>query len=188
MQGIVLTGGQSTRMGTDKGLLRWQHQTWVERAVTLLESFRIPVAVSINPNQYLDYAPLFASNRLIVDDTALPVRGPLSGLLSAHQQFPMDDLLILACDMPGMQAEPIQFLLQQAPADAVLFQQAGRTEALCGIYRRMALQKFAQYYADPRHTNYSLRHALEQVQPIYFELPAAWQACFRNMNRPDDCR
>lgn len=187
MQGIVLTGGQSIRMGTDKGLLRMQHQTWVDRAVTLLESLRIPVAVSINPDQFLNYAALFSPDRLIADDAALPVSGPLTGILSAHLRFPEEDLLILACDMPYMQADPIQFLLQQAPADAVLFQQAGRPEALCGIYRRTALQKFWQYYADARHSNYSLRHALEQVQPLLFELPDAWQACFRNVNSPDDC-
>lgn len=187
MQGIVLTGGQSIRMGTDKGMLRFNHQTWVERAVTLLESFRIPVAVSINPNQYLNYAALFSPGQLIEDDASLTVGGPLRGILSAHLRFPLEDLLVLACDMPCMQAEPIQFLLQQATADAVLFQQAGRPEALCGIYRATALHRLLMYYADAAQTNYSLRHALEQVQPLLFELPDAWQACFRNMNSPHDC-
>lgn len=173
-------------MGADKGLLRSGHQTWAERAVNLLSTFRIPVAVSINPDQLLHYAQLFSPDQLIVDDAALTVGGPLKGILSAHQRFPTDDLLVLACDMPDMQPAPIHFLLQQPIADAVLFQQAGRPEALCGIYRAPALQQWLLYYADPHHTNYSLRHALEQIEPLLLDLPESWRPFFRNVNRPGE--
>ena len=49
--GVVLCGGKSSRMGSDKGLLKLNDKTWAELAVKKMEQLRIPVYVSINETQ-----------------------------------------------------------------------------------------------------------------------------------------
>src|SRR5678810_262172 len=98
MIGVALCGEQSTRMGTDKGPLMQNDFTWVDIAVSKLSSLQIPVVVSVNKNQADIYAKRISVSQLIVDHGNISVKGPLLGILSAHQQFPNEDLMVLACD------------------------------------------------------------------------------------------
>src|SRR5215210_5197976 len=99
MTGVVLCGGQSTRMGTDKGLLQLNGKTWVQHTSDKLSSLQIPVVVSLNKKQPDGYSKIFSSDKLIIDDESLSLKGPLLGLMSVHQQLKQEDLLVLACDM-----------------------------------------------------------------------------------------
>jgi molybdenum cofactor guanylyltransferase len=51
MLGIVLCGGQSSRMGTDKGLMVNEARTWAQTAVDKLTTLLIPVKISVNEKQ-----------------------------------------------------------------------------------------------------------------------------------------
>jgi molybdopterin-guanine dinucleotide biosynthesis protein A len=55
MRGVVLCGGQSSRMGTDKGLLLHQSITWVQQAISTLTQLNTPVLLSINEQQLIAY-------------------------------------------------------------------------------------------------------------------------------------
>src|SRR6185436_20377186 len=98
MLGVILCGGQSSRMGSDKGLLIINEKTWTQIAIEKLASLDIPVKISVNSNQYSAYQSKFSSIELIVDDASLPVKGPLTAVLSCHLKYPSEDLFILACD------------------------------------------------------------------------------------------
>lgn len=52
MTGVVLCGGQSARMKTDKGLITLNRFTWAQSAFNKLTEFKMPVFVSINSGQY----------------------------------------------------------------------------------------------------------------------------------------
>src|SRR6187431_2323757 len=111
MLGVVLCGGQSSRMGSDKGMLVLNDKTWTQKAIDTLNNFQIPIVISVNKNQYRDYSTIFPTDTLIPDDPSLQLHGPLCGLLSVHLKYPVEDLLILACDMPLIDTELIQQLL-----------------------------------------------------------------------------
>jgi molybdopterin-guanine dinucleotide biosynthesis protein A len=102
MVGVVLCGGQSVRMGNDKGLISSEGITWAQAAVSKLSAFEIPVCVSVNEQQYASYAETFSNNSLITDNPALQLHGPLAGVLSAHLEYPLQNIFVLACDMPLM--------------------------------------------------------------------------------------
>jgi molybdopterin-guanine dinucleotide biosynthesis protein A len=80
--GIVLCGGQSSRMGTDKALIKTHNQTWLDKSISLLLTLNIEVVLSVNSRQYPFYENTFSSIIIINDDKDIDVKGPLLGLLS----------------------------------------------------------------------------------------------------------
>ena len=95
--GLVLCGGNSSRMGKDKGLLKKNWKTWSQRAEDLLLQLEIPVYISINREQLPEYKQFHAVESLMIDE--VEVKGPLAGILTAHKRFSYADVLVLASDM-----------------------------------------------------------------------------------------
>jgi molybdopterin-guanine dinucleotide biosynthesis protein A len=96
MLGVVLCGGQSSRMGSDKGLLMLNDKTWTQKAIDTLSNFHIPIVISVNKNQYHDYSSIFPVDTLIHDDPSLQLHGPLCGLLSVHFKYPEKTWILVA--------------------------------------------------------------------------------------------
>src|SRR5215211_3187804 len=112
MIGIVLSGGESSRMGKDKGLLLSPSgETWARRAFDLLQTVCDQVLVSIHTSQKENYRSHFPENFLMEDDAGLGIKGPLLGLLSAHMRHPNATLLLLACDLVKMKTEVLEHLV-----------------------------------------------------------------------------
>ncbi len=140
MLGIVLCGGQSFRMGTDKGLLNLEDKIWAQVAADKLGSLDLLVKFSINPLQQPTYSGYFNDQQLIVDDTSLDVRGPLLGVLSAHLSNLEEDLFLLACDILLMETRLLEKLIHSAKADdafdAYIFTKDGQQEPCVGFINR----------------------------------------------------
>jgi molybdopterin-guanine dinucleotide biosynthesis protein A len=186
MLGVVLCGGQSTRMGTDKGLLKLHANTWAQTAVDKLGELKFPIVISVNKNQLNDYASIFSLQQLITDNDSLKLHGPLSGVLSVHLKYPSEDLVLLACDMPLMETELIKELLnqyQQLPAyDAFVFTNDGEPEPLCGIYKSNGLAHILQLYQTNQLSKHSMKYMLEHISTHSIPLPDDKKKAFRNFN------
>ena len=189
MIGLILCGGQSTRMGTDKGLIKTATGTWAGQAVATVETSGLNSFLSVNKLQYAAYAAVFGANRLIADNDALEIMGPLAGLLSAHQRFPADNLLVLACDMPLIDPALLQQLINhplKQPANAIVFSNNGAAEPLCGIYTAAGLSAVLKFYQAGQLQRHSMKYILEQIQAVYIQMTAAQQQQFSNINTPGD--
>src|SRR5258705_6413479 len=137
MTGVVLCGGQSTRMGADKGLLKLQAGTWAQTAIDKMAELPLPVVLSVNEEQYNSYSTIFTIEQLVKDNETINVRGPLRGVLSVHDQYPDAYLFVLACDMPLMETAILKQLFrcyEIQTADAFVYTNDGVYEPLCGIY------------------------------------------------------
>src|ERR1043166_5331455 len=104
MTGVVLCGGQSTRMGQDKGLIEFGNIRWAEVVRKKIVSLGITTVLSINSQQLSSYSTHFDHRSLLVDNPDLKIQGPLLGLLSAHLSYTGQDLLIVACDMINIES------------------------------------------------------------------------------------
>ena len=190
MLGIVMCGGQSTRMQSDKGLLQNNNGNWARAAYEKLLAVCSRVLVSVNSSQ-LAYRQYFAVEELLPDDESLNVHGPLRGVLSAHLINPCEDLLILACDMPDMAIQPLQHLLldfEQHPGAEALFyiQPGGEPEPLCAIYTAKGLYKISSIYKSGGLKKFSMKYALEQMETHPIVLPENWMLFFKNINTQTD--
>jgi len=112
---IILAGGQSRRMGTDKALLRLPTggPTLVERVIA--------AAWAADANEVLivagDGARLPAMDARLVQD-AQPDAGPLAGLATGFASSHCDAALALACDLPYLSVPLLRWMIAQAGADA----------------------------------------------------------------------
>ena len=186
MIGVVLCGGQSIRMGSDKGLLKLNNITWVQTAFNKINSFRLPVVISVNKEQHEEYTSIFSAESLITDNDLLQIRGPLSGVLSVHLAHPDEDLLILACDMPLLETELLHELLtlytQCLSYDAFIYTNDGEPEPLCGIYKAKALAGIYHLYKTNQLEKYSMKYMLEHLATHSTPLPDNKKEFFRKFN------
>ncbi len=186
MLGIILCGGQSTRMGSDKGLLKLEAKTWAQTAIDKMAVLNIPVKISVNNNQYPEYSAVFSANDLIADDISLPLRGPLQGVLSSHLQYPTEDLFILACDMPMMEPFLLKELYnnyQQYPSvDAYIFTNDGEPEPLSGIYTAKGLSTILSMLQTGQLVKHSMKFMLDHLAVNAIALPDEQKKYFRNFN------
>ena len=186
MLGVILCGGKSTRMGSDKGLMRLHAGTWAQTAVEKMGSLGIPVVLSVNINQYADYSPVFSIEQLVKDDASLQVNGPLYGVLSVHLKYPEEDLLVLACDMPLME-ESVLIQLKSAyqqnqSYDAFIFTNEGEPEPLCAIYRANGLAQILQMLRAGQLTKHSMKFTIEHMDTFSIPLLNNQKQFFRNFN------
>ena len=188
MLGVILCGGDSTRMGRDKGLIPVAAQTWAGIAAEKMATLGIPVLVSVNARQLPHYAQVFALNRLIPDDPTLSLKGPLAGLLSVHAAYPTEDLFVLACDLPLMDSVLLKDLYlrwkQNTDTQAYLYTTAGEPEPLCAIYTAPGLALITHLYYTDRLLRHSMKYALDQLIVDSQPMPKDKIKCFENFNYP----
>ncbi len=93
LHGLVLAGGKSQRMGTDKGAIVYHEKPQSDHLADLLEGFCEEIYFSVAPGQVLD------SDRHQLQDSFLGL-GPMGAILTAFRQNPEAAYLVLPCDVP----------------------------------------------------------------------------------------
>jgi molybdenum cofactor guanylyltransferase len=186
MLGVILCGGNSTRMGTDKGMIKLHANTWAQTAVDKLLCLQLEVVLSVNKIQYTDYLSVFKENQLIKDNDELLVKGPLAGVLSVHVQYPDKDLFVLACDMPlmetGMLKELFSIAAEHTESDAYVFSNEHEPEPLCAIYKANGLSHIADLLKANKLTRHSMKFMLEHIATFTTALQDNQKKYFRNFN------
>jgi molybdenum cofactor guanylyltransferase len=146
--GLVLSGGRSTRMQRDKALLAYGGRSQLERAMTLLTPLVARAYVSVRAEQQSE--PLRARFAQIID--APGHAGPIAGLLAAQARHPQVAWLVLACDLPRLDAATLTHLLHARDptriATAYRSSHDGLPEPLCAIYEPRSRAALAAYVAS----------------------------------------
>ncbi|MDN5344549.1 MAG: molybdenum cofactor guanylyltransferase [Clostridia bacterium] len=132
--GVVLAGGKSTRMGTNKALLPLGRESMLATIVAALRPlFPEVIVVTNTPDLYRDWQV-----RLVTD--VIPGRGPLSGFHAGLLASPWWHNFVVACDMPFLDPAFIEHLLGQARGyDAVVPRRGEYLQPLHAVYSRSCL-------------------------------------------------
>lgn len=142
--GLVLSGGKSTRMGADKGLISYHGMPQRDYLYNMLSNSCEAAYMSVRENQQSEFKE---DINVIVDRNEY--RGPYNGLLSAHKQFPDVAWLVLACDLPLMDEAALQELVSQRDASqmatAFALNENPLPEPLCAIWEPHALRESLAY-------------------------------------------
>lgn len=168
-------------MGRDKALLERDGQTQLQYAFSLLQGVTDRQFVSTRADQQDD--PERQRFPQIVD--RYDDMGPVAGILSALEEQPDADWLVLACDLPNLDKQTLDYLLENAarekPFTAYRSSHDGLPEPLCAIYRSGSAEIIRGFINDgivcPRKMLIrSDSELLDQPNP----------AALDNVNTPDD--
>ena len=148
--GLVLAGGRSTRMRTDKAALAYGGRSQLERAMELITPHVERAYVSVRADQAGE--PLRARFPQIAD--LQENLGPIAGLLAAQARHPHAAWLLLACDLPLLDAATLAHLVggraPQRTATAYRSSHDGLPEPLCAIWEPRSAEPLAAYVAGGR--------------------------------------
>jgi molybdopterin-guanine dinucleotide biosynthesis protein A len=146
--GLVLAGGASSRMRTDKATLQYHGQPQLRWAFDLVSKVCAASFVSVRPDQRDDAAR--GSYPQIVDRQ--PGIGPIAGISAALAEHPKAAWLVLACDLPFLTEHTLQHLiLHRDPhkiATAYRSAHDGLPEPLCAIWEPAAREPVLAYIAS----------------------------------------
>ena len=155
LTGLVLAGGLSRRMRTDKGSLDLHGRSQAEHCLSLIAPFCVQSFVSIRAEQ--SRAEPYSKLATLADDAAFS--GPAAGLLTAWSRFPRSALLVLAVDLVAVTRATLAMLVAHRDAEraATAFcHPDGTIEPLCTIWEPRLRQSLVAAGEGP-----SLRRILE---------------------------
>jgi molybdopterin-guanine dinucleotide biosynthesis protein A len=153
LYGLVLSGGQSSRMKKDKGSLNYHGINQRQHLFDLLSSHCEKTFVSCNAQQ----AEEIEGTLPIILDGFLQL-GPMGGILSAFQMHPNAAWLAVACDLPYLSEKTINHLVENRnpskTATAFLDPKSEFPEPLITVWEPKSypilLQFLSQGYSCPR--------------------------------------
>lgn len=135
---IILSGGKSSRMGTNKSLLKINGKSLIERMVELCTSMFEETIIITNDKE--EYENL---NVKCYKDI-YPNFGPLSGIHSGLVNSKTENNFIISCDMPFVKVEAINFLVKyndNSDKQIVLPHVKNDIYSMFGIYEKKCLHE-----------------------------------------------
>ena len=181
--GLILAGGKSRRLGSDKALLLRDGRSQLAHIADLLTDCVDEVFVSTRADQADDSER--GQFRQIVD--RYTDIGPVAGIMSALESRPDADWLVVACDLPNVSPETLQYLLDHRDGDqpftAYVSSYDGLPEPLCALYHAGCGAIIKQFVDEGIHCPRKIlirskTRLLEQPDPRSLD----------NVNTPDDLK
>lgn len=145
MNAAILAGGKGSRMDfTDKALLTYKGQTFLEIIVDKLASFdKILVVTNRERTFYKGIEAEFRGD--IIKDT-----GPMGGIYTALSWSDSHYLFITTCDMPFISGEQINLIKEEDDYDIVVPSFEGKLQMLFARYSRNCLPRFKRLLEEKR--------------------------------------
>ena len=133
---VIQAGGQSTRMGSDKGLLPFGDVTLIEFILGQVAGLGSEqLIISNKPDDYTRFG-------LPVYGDVFQGKGALGGIYSAIHHAKQAYILLLACDMPFVNLELVKYLMERASNHDVVIprmKEDGFAEPFRAVYSKTCL-------------------------------------------------
>jgi molybdopterin-guanine dinucleotide biosynthesis protein A len=175
--GVVLAGGLGRRLGGDKAIVELEGRPLALYPLEALHEVCDEVAVVAKRDTLLP--PLSGLADLWIEPDA--PRHPLTGVVHALQLAAGRAILVVAVDLPLMDAATLRAIASADPgrAVAVLPRVHGRLQPLCALYTPRALAGLEGFDENARATDVVAALGICEVEP-------ADPTAFYNVNRPED--
>ncbi len=136
VNGYILAGGKSSRMGIDKGLIVFDERAIIQRVIEQMRpAVKKLVIVSNNP-EYEKFG-------LEVIGDVIKNIGPAGGIHSALSHTDAEQNFIVSCDMPFVTTSSIEFVVSQSYQTQITLPVYGqKIEPMHGVYSKECLNKW----------------------------------------------
>jgi molybdenum cofactor guanylyltransferase len=191
---LILAGGQSSRMGTDKALLSWQGTPMLRRVVEVAQDCCATVCIVTPwPERYRHLvsssihwcleAPELAASRHT---------GPLVALAKGFETVQTPWVLLLACDMPQLNPTVLRGWIERLPtqdlkstAIAYVPYYQSRWEPLCAFYKTTGRPALEAFIAEGGR---SFQTWLRHIEAVPIQVDDAIAPMLLNCNTPVDLK
>lgn len=177
---IILAGGKSKRMGTDKAQLKLDGVSLLERSIKLCEGFASEILISSNFDNHARYGfPVIADE--------IENCGPLGGIYSCLKRSGNKLNFVISVDAAFVTTEFVEYLMNETEnVDALVPYAARGKEPLIAFYNKSCLPKMKESLENGDYKMHDLLQALQtkfvNTQDWVDKLPKL----FHNLNRPED--
>lgn len=178
----VQAGGKSTRMGQDKAFVLLHGKPLIQHVIERVQQLNADeLFIVANSDQYAALSlPVYADK--------VENKGPLGGIVSALEYARNDNVLVVACDMPFLDAGLLAYLAAQLhpPTQAVVPRLHGIPQGLHALYHRSCLPTMQQCL---NANMLRLSDVFAKLQVLYLDEPDyqhldANGRSFTNLNTP----
>ncbi|NQX84574.1 MAG: molybdenum cofactor guanylyltransferase [Flavobacteriaceae bacterium] len=174
--GIILSGGKSSRMGTDKAFLKIGNSTFIERIAAALNPFVKDIMI-VSDHKTHDAFGIKRIKDLYKD------AGPLSGILSGLNHSKTENNIVLSCDIPFISGTLIRQLITNHKDDALINQIAcnGKTMPLVAMYKKQCALQIKKQLA---HNERRVRVLVSELKPHTISINSKYNLMIENINTP----
>ena len=181
--GLVVCGGKSSRMGTDKSKIIYHGKQQRYYLYEMLQQLCGEVFISCNAEQALYIDPEY---NFITDDEEYENTGPAAALLSAIKKYPGKNWLVIACDYPFLTEESLARFLGIIKDDTVTasFYSPDKKvyEPLLAFYSKESVEPMKLFFDGG---NYSLNDFLKMM---HAKKHVADKEEIKNINTPEEMK
>ncbi|HIJ95685.1 MAG TPA: formate dehydrogenase accessory sulfurtransferase FdhD [Desulfuromonadales bacterium] len=181
--GVILAGGESRRMGSNKALLTINGERMVESAYRRMAGLFDEILLITNTPERYDFIPC----RKVGD--LYPGMGPLAGIHAALTSCATERVFVIACDMPNLKPQVVRMLCS-LPGDVVVAGTPGGLEPLHAVYSKSCLplmevmlkagERSILTLLDRADINLIPQARIAELDPDF--------SSFRNINTPEEYR
>ena len=181
--GIIMAGGKNSRMGKNKAFLQVGGETILENIVKQLK--KVTSDLIIVSNRPRD----FKHTGIKTVSDIYPGSGPLGGIHAGLANSSTGVNLVVACDMPFLQPEVLDYLIQRGQGYDVVIPRLGEfVEPLTACYNKSCLQVIENRLQSRR---LKITSFFSEVKILYVEREKISQMAnidhlFFNVNTPED--
>ena len=178
--GIILAGGKSSRMGTDKGFLMLNELSFMARIIKVIKPLVDEIIIVSNDKKY----DVFGLNRV---DDIIENSGPLAGIYSGLYHSKSEDNLVLSCDVPLINFSVLKLLIHGVDdqSEVVQLESNGETMPLIAMYKRDCSHLILKLL---QNNEFRLRYAVDQFKTKTIELSNELRAYVENVNTPEQLK
>lgn len=176
----ILAGGKSSRMGSDKGLVKITGKPMIQY---LIES----IGILPYPLRIIAHDPAYRQFDLKVIEDTIPEKGPLGGLLTALTNAKGNNVCLLSCDMPFLNAETLNTLITQSKENYITVSKLkDRTLPFPGVYPASLISAVEEHVVTDK---LKLQSFIQEKPHQFFALDERFKLSpieFININKPTD--
>jgi len=178
--GIILSGGQSTRMGTDKALLQINGKTFLENTIEMCKPFCQVILISSNNSTHEKFG-------LGIVPDEFKNCGPLGGIYSCLKKSDTDWNFVISVDAAFVEPEFIKYFISEIDDfDAIVpFHEKGK-EPLIAFYHKNCLDAIEKMLGSG---NFKMHNLLYKINTKFVDSQRwveRFPEIFCNLNRPED--
>ena len=178
--GIILAGGKSSRMGTDKGFVIYKNKAFIQHIIEAINPLVDDIIIVSNNPDY----DVFRLNRI---NDLIENAGPLAGVYTGLHFTTTENNLVVSCDVPLINSETLSLLIDEIDeeSDVVQLESQGKTMPLIATYKKQCATTF---YSLLNEGERRLRVALNQLKVKTIPLDKDHEKFTKNINTPNNLK